>query len=65
MMLMLEAVRHFKINEQYWPKKEPLEEYFSAQKLPDGTRITDNQASNLASFCRPLAAKSGGNSKRG
>jgi hypothetical protein len=65
MVMMLEAVRHFKINEQRWPKKGELEAYFLAQKLPDGTPITANQARNLATFCRPLAAMSGGNNKGG
>jgi hypothetical protein len=63
MVLMLEAVRRFEINEQRWPKKEELEEYFRAQKLPDGTPISLNHARLLATFCRPLAAMSGGNSK--
>jgi hypothetical protein len=63
MVLMLAAVKHFQISEDRWPKKEPLEEYFRAQKLPDGTPISPNHARTLATFCRPLAAMSGGNSK--
>ena len=61
--LMLDAVRRFEINEKNWPKKEELEEHFRAQKLPDGTPISANQARYLATFCRPLAAMSGGNKK--
>jgi hypothetical protein len=61
MVLMLTAVRHFKIGEQQWPKKHELEEYFCAQELPDGRPISPNQARYLATFCRPLAAMSGGN----
>jgi hypothetical protein len=58
---MLDAVRHFEINEGHWPKKEELEGHFRAQKLPDGTPVSANQASHLATFIRPLAAMSGGN----
>jgi hypothetical protein len=61
MQLMLEAVQHFKIGERQWPKKEELEQYFRAQKLPDGTPVSANQAGHLATFVRPLAAMSGGN----
>jgi hypothetical protein len=64
MVLMLAAVRHFNISEQCWPKKPELEQYFRAQKLPDGSPISSNQARCLATLCRPLAAMSGGN-KRG
>jgi hypothetical protein len=62
--LMVVASRHFKISEDDYPKKPELEAHFRTQKLPDGTPITANQARNLASFCRPLGAKKGGNSKR-
>ena len=62
--LMCEAVRHFNIGEESWPKKHELEQYFRAQKLPDGTAISSNHARYLATFCRPPAALSGGN-KRG
>jgi hypothetical protein len=61
MQLMCEAIHHFNISEQRWPKKDEMERYFCAQKLPDGTPISRNQARYLASFCRPLAAMSGGN----
>jgi hypothetical protein len=61
MQLMLEAVRHFEIGEKQWPKKEELEQYFRAQKLPDGTAVSPNQARYLATFARPLAAMIGGN----
>jgi hypothetical protein len=61
--LMLEAVRKFKINEENWAKKKELEEYFRAQKLPGGKPISVNLAKNLASYCRPPEAMSGGNSK--
>jgi hypothetical protein len=63
--LMLAAVRHFEIGENRWPKKGALEEYFRAQKLPDGTPISAHHARSLATFCRPHAAMSGGNSKGG
>ena len=63
MQLMLDAVRHFKIGAGSWPKKEELEEYFRGQKLPDGSSISANHARYLATFCRPLAAMSGGNKK--
>ena len=63
MQLMLDAVRHFKIGAGSWPKKEELEEHFRAQKLPDGKPISANHARYLATFCRPLAAMSGGNKK--
>jgi hypothetical protein len=65
MRLMLEANRHYGISEEQWPKKEVLEEYFRAQKLPDGTLVSPNLASQLATHCRPLAAKRGGNTKKG
>jgi hypothetical protein len=61
MQMMLEAVRHFEVSERRWPKKEELEQYFLAQKLPDGTPVSANQAGHLATFVRPLAAMSGGN----
>jgi hypothetical protein len=61
MVLMLVAVQHFEIGEQRWPKKEALEQYFRAQKLPDGTPVSPHQARHLATFCRPLAALRGGN----
>jgi hypothetical protein len=65
MVLMLAAIRRFNIGEETpWPKKSELEQYFRAQRLPDGKPISLNQASYLATFCRPLAAMSGGN-KRG
>jgi hypothetical protein len=65
MELMATAIRHFEISEDNWPKKQLLVNYFCTQKLPDGKPITHNQARNLATFCRPLAAMSGGNSKEG
>jgi hypothetical protein len=65
MQLMLEAVQHFEISEERWPKKEELEQYFTAQKLPDGTPVSAAQASYLATFCRPLAALRGGNKAAG
>jgi hypothetical protein len=65
MGLMAAAIQHFEISEDHFPKKKVVEKYFLAQKLQDGRRITANQAKNLASFCRPLRAMIGGNSKRG
>jgi hypothetical protein len=65
MVLMLAAVQHLKISEQHCPKKEVLEEHFRAQRLPDGTPISPNQARDLATFCRPPAAMRGGNTKKG
>lgn len=61
MRMMSDAIRHFEIREGHWPKKKELEEYFREQKLPDGTPVSPNQASYLATFCRPLEAMSGGN----
>jgi hypothetical protein len=61
MQMMADAIRHFEISEERWPKKEELEQYFRAQKLPDGTSVSPNQARYLATFCRPLAALRGGN----
>jgi hypothetical protein len=63
MQLMRHAVRRFEISGEHWPKKEVLEEHFRAQKLPDGTPISANLASQLATLCRPLAAQRGGNKK--
>jgi hypothetical protein len=64
MQLMCEAVRRFAISEERWPKKEDLEQYFRAQKV-DGTPVSANLASQLATLCRPPAAKRGGNTKKG
>ncbi len=61
--LQLDAVRDFKISEAGWQTKKELEHHFRAQKLPDGTAISANHARYLATFCRPLAAKRGGNKK--
>jgi hypothetical protein len=63
MQLMLDAVRHFEISETWWPTKKQLENHFRAQKLPDGTTVSANIASQLATLCRPLAAQHGGNKK--
>jgi hypothetical protein len=63
--LMLKAIKHFKINKQHVPVKKQLEAWFLAQELPDGKSISRNQARNLATFCRPIEAIRGGNSKRG
>jgi hypothetical protein len=60
-VLMMAAVRHFEISERRWPKKEALEQYFRAQKLPGGRPVSPHQARHLATFCRPLAALRGGN----
>jgi hypothetical protein len=62
MVLMLQAVRHFEISEQRYPKKKVLEEHFRKQKV-DGTPVSANLASQLATLCRPPAAKRGGNTK--
>jgi hypothetical protein len=65
MKLMREAVQHFGISEKSWPTKKELEHHFLAQKLPDGTSVSVNQASQLATLCRPLAALRGGSPKGG
>lgn len=61
MALMAEAIRHFKIDDQHWPKKQELERFFLTKTLPNGTPVSPNHASYLATFCRPSAAMKGGN----
>jgi hypothetical protein len=59
-VLMLEAVRQFKISEQDPPTKKVLVEHFRAQTV-DGKLVTKNLASQMATLCRPPSAMRGGN----
>jgi hypothetical protein len=61
--LMLQAIEHFAISATQWPKKDELENWLSNQKLPDGTRISPNQAKMMATFARPPEASKGGNKR--
>jgi hypothetical protein len=60
--LMLEAIELFDIPERT-PKKDELKQHFLGKFLPDGSPITDNQASAMATFCRPPEAMKGGNKR--
>ena len=64
MRLMQDAVRRFAISEERWPTKKVLEEHFREQKV-DGTPVSPNLASQLATLCRPPVAKRGGITKKG
>jgi hypothetical protein len=63
--IMLEAVWHFEINARAgtYPKHEDLAAYFETRRLSDGRLISPRQADALATFCRPVRAMKGGNSK--
>lgn len=67
LMMMLEATLELGISEQ--PngrlKKSEIVEYFLARPLPDGTRISANQAKSMATFVRPPDAMRGGNRRVG
>jgi hypothetical protein len=65
--ILLEAVWHFKIDKKAgkYPKHEELVAYFVTRRLSDGRLISVRQAHALATFCRPVGAMKGGNSKRG
>jgi hypothetical protein len=65
-VIMLEAIRHFGINQPagIYPKKNPLIAYFRQRRLSNGSLISLAEAKHLATFCRPVAAKSGGNKRR-
>jgi hypothetical protein len=65
--VMLEAVWHFKIDAKTnrYPKAEELVAYFITRRLSDGRLISPRQARALATFCRPVGAMKGGNSKPG
>jgi hypothetical protein len=56
------AIAHFR--KHYlagaYPSKDELEEYFAAQRLADGSRISRHLISAMATLCRPLAAMAGG-----
>jgi hypothetical protein len=59
-----EAIRHFRVSANSYPKKEGLVEYFQRCRLSNGTFISRHQADSLATFCRPVQAMKGGNKKR-
>ena len=63
--IMLEAVHRFGINAKAgkYPKHEELAAYFVTRRLSDGSPISPRQANALATFCRPIGAMKGGNSK--
>jgi hypothetical protein len=65
--ILLEAVWHFEIDKKAgkYPKHEELAAYFVTRRLSDGRLISPRQAHALATFCRPVGAMKGGNSKRG
>ena len=63
MQLMLEAVQHFGISETSWPTKKELETPRAEATGWDAS--LGGQARHLATFCRPLAAMSGGNKQDG
>jgi len=63
--ILLQAVHHFKIDGKtgVYPKHHVAMSYFLSRRLSDGRYITPRQARALATFCRPVKAMSGGNSK--
>jgi hypothetical protein len=66
-VMMLEAVRHFRINAPAgeYPKKEDLVSWFKGRRLSSGNYVSPSQAEHLATFCRPVVAMKGGNKKVG
>lgn len=60
MLVMFNAIEHFKITNENQPLVETLIEWFRAQKI-DGQKISENEAKKLASFVRLPASKKGGN----
>ncbi|MDX9982223.1 MAG: hypothetical protein RBU25_19540 [Lentisphaeria bacterium] len=63
--LMFRAIDEFGLTETSTVGKKTLAEWFAAQTLPDGTRVSTNLAGYLATFCRPPEAMKGGNPKWG
>ena len=67
MEMMLAAIKQFGItgNSFAHVKKAALEEHFTSQRLPDGTPISPNMASMMATFIRPAEATKGGQKRMG
>ncbi|KPM13725.1 hypothetical protein WG75_11905 [Citromicrobium sp. WPS32] len=67
MEMMLTAIKHFDITAEKYAhvKKATLEEYFKAQKLPDGTSVSPSMAGSMATFIRPVQAMKGGQKRAG
>lgn len=65
--MMLAAVKQFGIAADRYGhvKKETLVEHFQTQRLPDGTAISSNMASMMATFIRPPEATRGGQKRLG
>lgn len=62
--LMLEAVRHFKITTtNSAPVKKKLTHWFKGKSLPNGIKISKNQAGYMATFCRAPEQMRGGRAK--
>jgi hypothetical protein len=64
-VILMQAHKALKINPAagIYPKLEEAKNYFMEQRLSDGRKITPREAEKLASFCRPVSAKKGGNKK--
>jgi hypothetical protein len=64
-VILMQAHKALKINltAGIYPKLEEAKTYFMEQRLSDGTKISPREAEKLASFCRPVCAKKGGNKK--
>lgn len=64
--MMIKAINHFEINEDKCDvKKEELVEFFLSCPLPDGSRLSPNQANMMATFSRPPRFMKGGNKRVG
>jgi hypothetical protein len=63
-VILMQAHKDLKINPaaSIYPKHEEAKSYFMKLRLSDGRLVSPNEAQKLASFCRPVRAKTGGNS---
>lgn len=65
LVIMMRAHEDLGINPPagIYPKLETAMDYFKKQRLSNGALISPREAEKLASFCRPVSAKKGGNKK--